>query len=87
MRQLTIEEFLQFLASSDDEVEESPALSIAPILDLEAAIDMTKVELGAYFRSDRSPTCAAAYSLAEVLNNLIEELYNVAKSDLLPKRR
>ena len=85
MRQLTIEEFLEFLASSD-EVQQPPALDITPILDLEAAIDMTKVELGAYFRSDRSSTSTAAYNLAEVLNNLIEELYNVAKSDLLPKR-
>ena len=85
MRQLTIEEFLEFLASSD-EVQQPSTPSIAPILDLEAAIDMTKVELGSYFRSDRSPTNAASYSLAEVLNNLIEELYNVAKSDLLPKR-
>ena len=85
MKQLTIEEFLQFLGSSEEK-KLPAALDITPILDLEAAIDMTKVELGSYFRSDRSPTNAASYSLAEVLNNLIEELYNVAKSDLLPKR-
>lgn len=84
MRQLTIEEFLEFLGSSEE--KKLPALDITPILNLEAAIDLTKVELGSYFRSDRSPTSAASYSLAEVLNNLIEELYNVAKSDLLPKR-
>ena len=84
MHQLIIEEFLQRLASSDDK---QPAVSdIAPIIDLEAAIDIVKVELGSYFRSDHSPTGPAAYDLAEALNSLIEELYNVAKSDLLPKR-
>ena len=84
MRQLTIEEFLQYLASSDDK---QPAVSnITPILDLEAALDMVKVELGSYYRSDRSPTGPAAYDLADALNSLVEELYNVAKSDLLPKR-
>lgn len=84
MRQLTIEEFLQYLASSDDK---QPAVSdITPILDLEAALDMVKVELGSYYRSDRSPTGPAAYDLAEALNSLIEELYNVTRSDLLPKR-
>ena len=84
MRQLTIEEFLQHLASH---AGEQPVVSnIAPILDLEAAIDMVKVELGSYYRSDHSPTGPAAYDLAEALNSLIEELYNVAKSDLLPKR-
>ena len=84
MHQLTLEEFLQYLASSDGK---QPAVSdIAPILDLEAALDMVKVELGSYFRSDHSPTGPAAYDLTEAINSLIEELYNVAKSDLLPKR-
>ena len=84
MHQLTIEEFLQHLASSDDK---QPAVSdITPILDLEAALDMVKVELGSYYRSDHSPTGPAAHDLADTLNCLIEELYNVAKSDLLPKR-
>ena len=87
MNQAPIAELLAYLTALEKSLEEtSQPQSIEPILDLETAIDVVKIELNNYFRSDHSPESEAAADLSEALNYLIDQLYEVAKSELLPVR-
>lgn len=85
MRQLTIEDFLEYLNSLEaKEEQQSEPANIDPILALEQAMQDTEYELSRYYRSDRSPTGRVAEELAESLDGLVQRLLDVARSGLLP---